>query len=360
MDSTLPLPTLVSRWAPKPERLHATLEETDPSSTGFTRRRRGRGFSYLDEHGEPLADEATIARIKQLRIPPAWSDVWINPSPVGHLQALGTDAAGRRQYLYHETWRRLRDEEKFERMTCFAQALPELRERVHADLALTGVPRDRVLAGAARLLDRGFFRIGGEEYAEENETFGLATLERQHLRLLEDDAMVFDYVGKAGKRRVLRIVDPELQPLLGRLRRRRTGTNLLAYLSRRRWCEVRSGEINDYVKQSVGAEFSAKDFRTWHATVLAAHSVAVLGTDAASPTARRRTVASACREVSRYLGNTPAVCRKAYIDPRVFERFESGRTIGRALDADGWGLETDTTRFQRTLEEAVLGLLAAG
>ena len=217
-------------------------------------------------------------------------------------------------------------------MLDFAAALPGLRGRVTADLAAHGLGRERLLACATRLLDRGFFRIGSESYAEENGTFGLATLERRHVRVARDGSILFSYVAKGGQHRTLRLVDDDVLPVLRSLKRRRGTPELLAYRNGRGWVDVRSADVNAYIRDESGGPFSAKDFRTWHATVLAALAVAVLGQHVRSEAARRRVVLQASREVARYLGNTPAVCRDPYIDPRVFERFYAGRTIEVDLD----------------------------
>jgi DNA topoisomerase-1 len=297
-----------------------------------------------------------IERIRELAIPPAWEDVWICPYPTGHIQATGTDAAGRKQYRYHDRWRERRDREKFDSMEDFARALPRLRRRVERDLALEGVPRKRVLACAARLLDRGFFRIGSEDYAEENDTYGIATMQKRHVSV-SDDVVTFDYEAKGGQRRVQAIGDPVIAGLVGTLRSRRGGgAELLAYKIGRRWVNVRSSDINEYVKEAAGGDFSSKDFRTWSGTVLAAVALAVSGRAAGSKTARKRAKARAVNEVARYLGNTPAVCRASYIDPRVFDRFDGGVTIGGVLpelieDVGPW------PDVQGTVEDAVLDLI---
>ena len=220
----------------------------------------------------------TLERIRELTIPPAWQDVWICPWPNGHIQAVGTDARGRKQYRYHDHWRELRDREKFDRMLEFGRALPRLRRVTNRHLRRPGPTRERVLAGAVRLLDRGFFRIGGENYAEENDTYGLATMQRRHVRLEPGNVIVFDYVAKGGQRRVQSVVDPQVYRLVSELKRRRGGTpDLLAYKDRGRWRDVVSSDVNAYIKDVAGEEFTAKDFRTWTATVLAAVGVAVSG-----------------------------------------------------------------------------------
>jgi DNA topoisomerase-1 len=332
------------------------LHRVDPAAPGLARRRRGRGFSYEDRHGRPVQDERVLERIAALAIPPAWTDVWICADPEGHLQAAGTDAAGRRQYLYHPVWRARQDSRKFERIEAFARALPEMRTAYERALALDGLPEERVLAVAVRLLDRATFRIGSEAYADRNGSFGLATIRKSHVQV-EGSTLVFDYTGKAGVRRVHRIDDPLLVPVVERLKRRRSGgLELLAYRDGRRWVDVRSGDINAYIKRLVGSEHSAKDFRTWHATVLAAIDIAAAGPALEGSTAKKRTVAATVRRVAEHLGNTPAVCRSSYIDPRVLDRFNEGRTIASALQ-DIQSLEPDRARAE--VERAVLDLLGS-
>ncbi len=313
----------------------ARLRRADCSGAGFTRRRRGRGFEYLDENGERIEDPEVLERIRELVIPPAWKDVWICPYPIGHIQAVGTDAAGRRQYVYHSQWRLRRDQEKFDEMIDFARKLPHLRRVTAKHLRQSDLTRERVLACATRLLDRGFFRIGTEEYAEQNETYGLATMLKSHVELGDNHMLTFDYVSKGGKQRVQSLVDPDVYTVVEVLKRRRPGKELLAYREGGRWVDVKSLDINEYVKSVVGEEFSAKDFRTWNATVLAAVGLAVSGGVAATPTGRKRAIARAVKEVAHYLGNTPAVCRASYIDPRVFDRYRDGVTIGGALEQIG-------------------------
>jgi DNA topoisomerase IB len=334
------------------------LRRVDCSVPGIARRGRGKGFEYLDERGERVTDHETLARIRALGIPPAWKDVWICPDPRGHLQATGTDAAGRKQYRYHDEWRRRRDVAKFEDMVEFARALPRLRERVDRDLSASDAPdRERVLATAVRLLDRGFFRIGTEEYSLRNDSYGLATMRKDHVTV-EGDAMVFDFPAKSGKQRVQAVVDPEVTDLVCRLKRRRGGgEELLAYKEGRRWRDVRSADVNAYLKEATGGDFSAKDFRTWSATVLAALALAVSGEVAATRTGRKRAITRALAEVAHYLGNTPAVCRASYIDPRVFDAYNGGLVIRPVLEK---ALDTGPGELpihQRAVEEAVLDLI---
>jgi DNA topoisomerase IB len=339
----------------------ARLRRSDCSAPGLTRRRQGRGFTYLDADGDTVRDPEDLERIGELGIPPAWKDVWICPDARGHLQATGVDAAGRKQYLYHPQWRTRRDQEKFDDMIAFARALPQLRAHVDGDLAATGqLSRERVLACAVRLLDRGFFRIGSEQYTVQNESYGLATMRKEHVSLdPEQRGMVFDYVAKSGKRRLQGVVDPAAFEVVATLKRRRGGgPELLAYKNGRGWSDVKSADINEYLKEATGADFSAKDFRTWAATVLAAIGLAVSGEVAASATGRKRAVARAVKEVSHYLGNTPAVCRASYIDPRVIDAYNGGLIIRGVLEQVG-----DTAQpgelpiHQRVVEQAVLDLL---
>jgi DNA topoisomerase IB len=283
--------------------------------------------------------------------------VWICPDPWGHLQATGIDAAGRKQYLYHARWREHRDRQKFRRMTRFGESMPKLRRRVAADLRRAEPDHEQVLACAVRLLDVGMFRIGSEQYADDDGGIGLATIRREHVRL-QGDSAVFDYPAKAGVRRAQVITDPVSFAVLSRLRRRRSGgPQLLAYRERRRWHPIRSDEINDYLKRHLGDEFSAKDFRTWNATVMAAVALGADGRGAATKTARRRAVDRAVRAVAELLGNTPAVARRSYIDPRVFDRYDSGWTIAGMLERIP-DMDPADDRVRAGIESAVLDLLA--
>jgi DNA topoisomerase I len=260
-------------------------------------------------------------------IPPAWKDVWICPFANGHLQAVGTDAAGRRQYLYHPAWREQRDRAKHDRVLEVGLRLPAARQRVAKYLNLQGMPRERALATAFRLLDLGMFRIGGETYADMNGSYGLATIEKRHVRV-SHDSITFTYRAKSGQDHRVVVSDRQARDAVALLLKRRGGgPQLLAYRDGRRWRDVTSRDINDFIKEVVGGDVSAKDFRTWHGTVAAAQSLAEAGAAAASSAARRRAVRQAAEEVSEQLGNTPTVARKSYMDPRVIDRFEAGETI---------------------------------
>ena len=336
---------------------HGRLRRSDCSAPGLTRVRRGKGFSYQDAGGRRLSDPDEIVRIKSLAIPPAWQNVWICDDPMGHLQATGIDAAGRTQYLYHPRWRELQDRKKFDHMVEFAQELPKLRRRILSDLASDQeLGRRRVLACALRLLDVGLFRIGSEEYADQDGGVGLATVSRHDVTVRAEE-VVFDYRGKSGVRQIQSVRDPLSADVVRALKRRRSGGDqLLAYRERHRWHGVRSEQISEYLKQQIGDQYSAKDFRTWNATVLATVSVAADGREATSKRAHKRAIDGAVRGVAEVLGNTPAVARRSYIDPRVFDRYLSGWTIGGELDRIGELRGPDDRRRAR-LERAVLDLL---
>jgi DNA topoisomerase IB len=335
-----------------PGLLSGRLRRSDCKGEGIGRRRAGRGFVYTDAGGERVDDEETLARIRELAIPPAWRDVWICPDPLGHLQATGLDEAGRKQYLYHERWQQRRSERKFEAVRRFAAALPKLRRAVTADLRRQGMPRERALACAVRLLDLGFFRVGGEVYAEENESFGLATVRREHVSVSGGEA-IFDFPAKSGQRRVQSIRDPAAVRAIEAMRRRRGGPeDLLAWRAGREWRDVRSDDVNAYIQEQIGEEFSAKDFRTWHGTVLA--TVELAGEPSpVSEAAAKRSVKAAIERVADALGNTPAVCRRSYVDPRVIERFREGETIHPPPAGNGWLSAKARAKLEREVRRLV-------
>lgn len=333
------------------------LRRVDCAEPGIKRVRRGRGFVYVDAEGSKVDDAETLQRISDLVIPPAWEDVWICPVPNGHIQATGTDVAGRRQYRYHDAWREARDREKHERMLEFAAVLPAARDRMLTDLRRDEVDRTRVLAAAARLLDLGFFRIGSEQYAEKNESYGLATMRRDHVTC-SAGVLTFDYRAKSGKQRVQSLADEELCELVRILKRRRSGgPELLAFREDGQWVDVKSHDINGYLRDITGGDFTAKDFRTWHATVLCAVALAVSAHAPTSESARKRAVSRAVKEVAHYLGNTPTVCRASYIDPRVVDRYNDGLTIHDELHRLGADARFGELATQGAIEDAVLRLL---
>jgi DNA topoisomerase IB len=337
----------------------ARLRRADCSGPGIKRVKRGRGFSYVDDAGVRIEEPEVLARIGELVIPPAWKDVWICPWPMGHIQATGVDDAGRKQYLYHQKWREQRDRAKFEDMIAFARDLPDLRAGAAEMLESTQeLTRERVLACAVRLLDHGFFRIGSEDYAVTNETYGLATMRKEHVALDGEHGMVFDYPAKSGKRRVQEVVDPLCFEVVAALKRRRSGgEELLAYKQGGRWRDVRSPDINEFIKEQTGGDHSAKDFRTWSATLLAAMALSVSGEVAHSKTGRKRAITRAVNEVAHYLGNTPAVCRASYIDPRIIDAYQGGVIIRADAMRPDEGSAT-LSIHQRAVERAVLRLLA--
>nr|WP_042193757.1 DNA topoisomerase IB [Kibdelosporangium sp. MJ126-NF4]CEL20895.1 hypothetical protein [Kibdelosporangium sp. MJ126-NF4]CTQ98300.1 hypothetical protein [Kibdelosporangium sp. MJ126-NF4] len=299
------------------------LRRSDPTGPGLTRRRRGKGWQYLDENGAPAPDEA-CERVTALVIPPAWRDVWICPCPNGHIQAVGVDDAGRRQYIYHEQWREERDEEKHKRVLELVERLPEFRRAVETDLADRGLTCARVHAGALRMLDRGVFRTGGEQYADDSR--GVATLLRDDVTISRGD-LTFCYTAKGGIERRLRMKDPALVKLVRGLRRASADTDrLLVYYQGRKWREVHAESINARFKELTGDEFTAKDLRTWNATVIAAVSFAQADRPK-SKTAAKRVEAAVFDQVAEQLGNTRAVARRSYVDPRVVDAFADGTTI---------------------------------
>jgi DNA topoisomerase-1 len=302
------------------------LRRSDCAGPGIHRFRSGRGFAYRDTGGERIADEETLERIRELAIPPAWQDVWICSDPFGHIQATGYDTAGRKQYLYHESWQRRAAQRKFEAMREFAASLPKLRRAVTRDLRRDGMPRERALACAARLIDLGLFRVGGEEYADANGSFGVATVRREHVSR-QGNALEFDFPAKSGQRRVQLVRDPALVRAVETMRRRRSGPDdLIVFRDRDGWHDVRSEDVNAYIQAQIGERCSAKDFRTWHGTVLAAVELAGFSKPK-SRSGAERAIKEAVGRVAEVLGNTPAVCRSSYIDPRVLDRFRQGETI---------------------------------
>jgi DNA topoisomerase I len=338
------------------------LRRSDVHGPGWRRRRAGRGFAYHDEDGGLIKDDR-VDRIRALAIPPAWRDVWICPWPNGHIQATGIDAAGRKQYRYHDQWRTRRDAAKHERVLEIAHQLPDVRDAVMDAISGTGLTRERVLAAAVRLLDLGAFRVGSEQYAEDNGTYGLATLRRDHVRV-RGEKVFFAFPAKGGKDWELELKDQPTADVVRELLKRPEGTgeDLLGYWvedpagGEPVWHDVTSVEINSYLKEISDAEITAKDFRTWNATVLMATTLAEAPAPA-SKTARKKVVKAAYERVSDSLGNTPAVCKASYVDPRVVDRFESGETIAHALPEAAEAPDDRTA--QKVLELAVCRMLTS-
>jgi len=330
------------------------LRRSQVNTAGITRKRRGKGFAYYGPDGSLLTDEPTLQRIKELVIPPAWKKVWISPFANGHIQALGTDAAGRRQYLYHVQWQQERAEEKFDRVLELSRVLPQWRRQIAEDLAGDGLSRDRVLALALHLLDRGYFRAGGEQSAEEHEHYGLATLLCEHVNVC-GNAVSFDYPAKSGVQRQLQLEDPEIARAVSDLLNRGNRTErLLACHAASGLVDIRADDLNSRFKELVGEDFSVKDLRTWHGTVLAAEAFA----DADVPGSKRaakKAESAVMKEVSEALGNTPAVARASYVDPRVVAGYEQNMTIAAA--AHRARREKDPVAAQAILEKATRTLI---
>jgi DNA topoisomerase IB len=312
----------MSLTAPAPAAAVPGLVRSDPHGPGITRARGERGFGYLDPSGAEITQPETLDRITALRIPPAWAHVWVSPDPLGHIQATGTDSRGRTQYLYHQLWREQRDLQKFAHMLRFASALPALRAAAEDDLNRRGLDRDRVLAGVTRLIDLGLFRVGGEKYAELDHHYGATTLQKRHVQMTRD-GVLFDYVAKAGKQRTIIVRDPVVLPTVRALARSDTGLDtLFCYRQGATWHRLHSRDVGNYIAERAGAHFTAKEFRTWNATVLMAVVLANAGPSPTSP-GRQRVVAASVREVARWLGDTPAVARASYIDPRLIARYQA-------------------------------------
>lgn len=308
------------------------LRRSDPSAPGLRRVRRGRGFVFVDDAGRP-ADSVVRDRCRALVIPPAWTDVWVCLDERGHIQATGTDAAGRRQYLYHPDWRARMDRLKFDRMLELAGTLPAARRGVTRDLRRDDLGRERVLAGAFRILDTGMLRVGSERYAAAHGSFGLSTLRGSHARVTGGETVELRFTGKSGQPWESDICDPDLATLVTALKRRGPRARLLAWRDEAGWHPLDAAAINAEVRARTGGEFTAKDFRTLHGTVSAATALARSG-PASTERARSKAIAAAVRATALQLGNTPAVARSSYIDPRVFDRYASGVVIDPSRSAE--------------------------
>jgi DNA topoisomerase-1 len=316
---------------PLPDELMAAAEEAgllyaSDDRPGYTRKPRGKHFDYLDIERKAIRDEQRLLRIKRLAIPPAWVDVWICPSPNGHIQATGRDARGRKQYRYHERWREVRDENKFDRLIQFAKALPNIRRRVAQDLKLAGLPRRKVIATIVRLLERTFIRIGNEEYARENKSFGLTTLKNRHVKV-RGAKVRFRFRGKSQRQHEVDVTDRRVAKVIARCQDL-PGQDLFQYLEEGdgKVQEVTSGDVNDYLRQIAGEDFTAKDFRTWGGTVLAAIALSSQQEFQTKKQAKSNIKTAICA-VARLLGNTPAVCRKCYVHPVIVQAYLNRKQI---------------------------------
>jgi DNA topoisomerase I len=302
------------------------LTRSDPRGPGITRRPAGGGFEYVDGQGAVVTDQATLARIGALAIPPAWTQVWIAPDPLGHIQATGADSRGRTQYRYHQLWREQRDEQKFGHMLSFAAALPQLRAASLHDLRHRSLDRDRVASGAVRLIDLGLFRIGGERYAELDHHYGATTLEKRHVTVTRN-GIRFDYVAKEGKRREILVTDGAVRPTVRALACSDNGLDALFCWQRAgAWHPLHSHDVSAYIAERAGAHFTAKEFRTWNATVLMALALANARA-AETERGRSRVIAASVRTVADWLGDTPTVARASYIDPRLITRYQSAGAL---------------------------------
>jgi DNA topoisomerase I len=302
------------------------LIRSDPRGPAITRMREGDGFRYISPAGTEITDAPTLARIKALAIPPAWTSVWISPDPLGHIQATGVDSRGRTQYRYHQVWREQRDAQKFEHMLRFAGVLPTLRTATLQDLGHRGLDRGRVAASAVRLIDLGLFRLGSERYAELDHHYGAATLEKRHVTM-HRDGVVFDYVGKEGKHRAITVTDRAVMSTVRSLLTSDNGLDsLFSWQDGGEWHPLHSHDVSAYIAERAGGHFTAKEFRTWNATVL----MALLLANAGPPTTERRArsvITASVRDVADWLGDTPAVARSAYIDPRLISRYQADGSL---------------------------------
>jgi DNA topoisomerase-1 len=330
------------------------LRYVTDASPGITRRRAGEGFAYRGSDGEPIKDRAVLARIRSLAVPPAWTGVWICPLPNGHLQASGRDARQRKQYRYHPQWRALRDDAKYDRMLAFARALPKIRARVAADMARRGLSRERVLATIVRLLEITMIRVGNQEYARENKSYGLTTLRDRHVEF-EGSRLVFEYRGKGGKMHRISLRDRRLARIV-RSCQELPGQHLFQYIDADGQRQpVESTDVNAYLQEIAGEPFTAKDFRTWSGTVLASLALSEFESFDTQAAAKRN-ITRAIEHVATQLGNTVAVCRKSYIHPEIIESYLDGSLLSFLK-----GQVEDTLREDldglRSEEAAVLAFL---
>src|SRR6266705_871839 len=331
----------------------AGLEYVSDDRPGYARRAKNGEFEHLDTQGKTIRDEQRLLRIKRLAIPPAWTDVWICPSPTGHIQATGRDARRRKQYRYHERWRELRDENKFGRLADFAKALPRIRRRVAHDMRLPGLPREKVLATVVRLLERTFIRIGNAEYARENKSFGLTTIKNRHVNV-KGDHLRFRFRGKSGRQHEVAITDGRIAKIVSKCQDL-PGQDLFQYVSDEGEVgNVTSQDMKDYLREITNENFSAKDFRTWAGTVLATIALNAQGEFETKKQAKANVKTAICA-VAELLGNTAAICRKCYVHPAIVEAYLSGRPVARPRNTTH---NPDTTNL-RTLESAVVKFLRA-
>jgi len=330
------------------------LRYVTDTKPGIQRKRSGKGFRYIDPEGKPVRDKETLARIKSLVIPPAWTGVWICPNPKGHLQVTGRDAKGRKQSRYHPRWREVRDETKYERMMLFGAALPKIRERVEQDLAMPGLPRPKVLAAIVRLMETTLIRVGNEEYARQNKSYGLTTMRNKHVDV-DGSTVTFKFQGKSGIKHTIDINDRRLARIIQRCQDI-PGYELFQYVEKDgTHHSIDSADVNDYLREISNQEFTAKDFRTWAGTVLACMALREFEAFG-SETEAKRNVVQAIKSVAARLGNTPSVCRKCYVHPAVLDCYMSGKlleTMKRQVEEQ----EAESAEALRLEEIALLDLL---
>jgi DNA topoisomerase I len=339
--------------APADAAEEAGLRYVNDDRPGYRRRARGKKLEYLDTDGKLIRDEQRLLRIKRLAIPPAWRDVWICPAPNGHIQATGRDARGRKQYRYHDRWREVRDENKFERLADFAKALPTIRRRVAKDLKLPGLPREKVLATIVQLLERTFIRVGNEEYARENKSFGLTTIKNRHVKV-KGAQLRFRFRGKSGREHEVDITDRRIAKIVSKCQDL-PGQHLFQYVEQDGQVrDVTSQNVNDYLREITGEDFTAKDFRTWAGTLLAALALNVQGKFESNKQAKANVKTAICT-VAELLGNTPAICRKCYVHPAIVETYLSGRQVAGLADA----IKTPDNINVRAVEHAIFKFLRA-
>ncbi len=335
----------------------AGLRYVSDEQPGFSRRRKGEEFEYFDAKGKPIDDEQRLLRIKRLAIPPAWSDVWICPSPNGHIQATGRDARKRKQYRYHERWREIRDENKYDRLINFGKALPKIRRRLKKDLALSGLPREKVLATIVQLLERSFIRVGNEEYARENKSFGLTTMQDRHVDV-KGSKLRFRFRGKSGREHEVDVTDRRIARIISNLQDL-PGQSLFQYLDDEgNVRDITSQDVNAYLREITGEDFTAKDFRTWAGTVLAAIALSAVGEFETKKQAKAN-IKNAIGAVAKVLGNTPAICRQCYIHPVVLEAYLNGNSVNGLKAKTGETFEGKGIDLG-SAQAAVLKLLQAG
>jgi len=334
----------------------AGLRYVTDAQSGILRKRRGKGFRYIGPDGKPVRDAETLARIKSLVIPPAWTDVWICANPKGHLQVTGRDAKGRKQSRYHPRWREIRDETKYERMILFGTVLPTVRQQVEQDLSLAGMPRKKVLAAIVRLMETTYIRVGNEEYARTNHSYGLTTMRNRHVEI-EGANITFKFEGKSGIRHSIDINDRRLAKIIQRCQDL-PGYELFQFVDRDGENHtIDSADVNDYLREITNQDFTAKDFRTWAGTVLA--SMALCEFEAfASDTEAKKNIVQAIKQVARQLGNTPSVCRKCYVHPAILESYLKG--VLRRSAKRSHSKSEDGLHALRQEEAALMRLLRNG